>query len=62
MDRTVNSAPAQERGIRRVYDCLDILFGDVADDHLHAAIEKALYRFRVQALACRPFSLKQPEG
>jgi hypothetical protein len=53
MDRTVNSAPTEQRGIRRVYDCLDILFGDVADDNPHTAIEKTLYRFRVQALACR---------
>src|SRR5437660_9683001 len=56
MDGAINSTTAEQRRIRRIYDCLDILLGDVADDDSDAAIEKALFGFRVQALACRPRS------
>src|SRR5258707_3329756 len=48
---SVDSASTEQRRIGRVHNCLDILFSDVADNHIDAAAEKRLFGFRVQALA-----------
>jgi hypothetical protein len=36
MDRAVHTSSAEERGVRRVHDAVDVLGGDVADGDLHA--------------------------
>src|SRR5260370_40857881 len=40
MNRAVHTAAAEQRGIGRVHNCLNVLFGDVANDDAHAAVEK----------------------
>ena len=44
MDRAINAAAAEQRGIRRVHNCLNVLSGDVANDDAHPASEKNGFR------------------
>src|SRR6266550_1548905 len=44
MNRPVNSSAAEKGRIRRVNNCLNVLFSDVADYHLDTAVEKASVR------------------
>ena len=40
VDGAVNAAPTQERGVGRVYDRVNVVSGDIADDNQHATAEK----------------------
>ena len=47
MNRPVNAAATEERGICRIDDRIDVLFSDIADDDAHAAVKKFSFAFRV---------------
>src|SRR2546430_389329 len=46
MNRAIHAAAAEQRRISRVHNCLNVLFGDVADYNPHATVEENGFRCR----------------